>query len=264
MQTVKSIPVRKNYYRNDREVSVYLALVPIPCEQCRISIEPDEMFSRSADKQGKIIGIRYSFCRKCMPFEESPPDVEERKARINNSKELEREIQCSTDWQFLAGCSELVNFRLDKNGNAEITDSMGMPFNRDRVVWLMRIAQRYLEQHSAEKIDDLLEQWYDQMNSPRRSATIDPCSKKQVQGYIYLLYGGGYFKIGKTIDLSVRSRQISLHLPFEVTLIHSISTQDINEAEKYWHTKFKSKRLHGEWFSLSDKDVDEFSSMEKM
>lgn len=264
MEKVKSVPIHKNYYRNGREVSVYLALVAIPCGQCGINIEPDELFSRSANKKGTIMGIRYSFCRKCMPFEEPPIDVKEKKARVAKSKELEQVIRCSVDWKFLAGCSELAIFKLDEKGNAEIIDNMGMPFKRDDVVWLMRVAQRYLEQYSTEKIDDLSNEWYEQINSPRRPPNIEYYPKRQVKGYIYMLSGGGYFKIGKTTDLSVRSRQIGLQLPFEITLVHSISTNNIDEAEKYWHDKFKSKRQNGEWFSLVDEDVNEFSSVQEM
>lgn len=264
MQKVKSVPIHESYYRNGQEVSVYLALVPIPCEGCGTSIKPDEMFSRSANKKGTIMGIRYSFCRKCMPFDQPPIDVEQRKFRIDKSEQLEKQIKNSIDWHFLAGCSELVNFTLDKEGNAEITDYMGMPFQRDEVAWLMRVIQRYLEQHSAEKIDDLCNEWYDHMNSPHRAKTTEYHPKQQVKGYIYLLYGGGYFKIGKTTQLSARGKQISLQLPFEVKLVHSINTNNVDQAERYWHTKFKSKRLNGEWFSLNDEDVAEFSSIIEM
>lgn len=167
MEKVKSIAVQKSYHRDGQEVSVYLAVVPIPCERCGINIEPNELFSRSANKKGSIVGIRYSFCRNCMPFEETPVDVEARKARVDESKELEQAIQNSADWQFLEKCSDLVTFRLDKEGNAKITNRMDMPLKRDEVVWLMLVAQRYLEQHSAEKIDDLIGEWYDQINNPR-------------------------------------------------------------------------------------------------
>ncbi|MEM8723329.1 MAG: GIY-YIG nuclease family protein [Cyanobacteria bacterium P01_G01_bin.39] len=80
----------------------------------------------------------------------------------------------------------------------------------------------------------------------------------------YLIQGDGYFKIGKTTNLSIRSQQISLQLPFKVTLVHSISTNNIDEAERYWHTKFKSKRLNGEWFALVEGDVAEFLSIREM
>lgn len=64
--------------------------------------------------------------------------------------------------------------------------------------------------------------------------------------------------------MSERNRQIALQLPFEVKLIHAISTNDIDESEKYWHSKFNSKRLNGEWFELSQEDVTEFISIDKM
>lgn len=263
MNQSKSIYAKEIYYRDGKEVSVYISRCLIPCEQCGVNIKPNEMFSRSADKKGTIAGIRYSFCRKCKPFDKAPVDLEKRKAHIGQSKILEQSIWHSTDWQSLAGSSELVTFSLDVNGNANVTGYMGMPFKRNDAVWLMRVIQRYLEQNSTEEIDKLYQDWYDEINNPYIT-TQESYRSRKVKGHVYLLHGGGYFKIGKTTDLSARSQQISLQLPFEVKLIHSISTNNITETERYWHNKFKPKRLNGEWFNLSEEDVVEFTSMYEM
>lgn len=172
---IKSVPVHNEYERNGQKVLVYLAYVPIPCELCRKEIKPNELFSRSANRQGTIIGIRYSFCRDCMPFEEPPVAHEQRKDRIDNSKKLEQAIQNSLDWQFLAGCSDLVNFRLDREGNAKITDYMGIPLKREEVVWLMRVAQAYIEQNSTEQIDELIDE---NLNNLRQTMPTQPHPKK--------------------------------------------------------------------------------------
>ncbi|MEK7472504.1 MAG: GIY-YIG nuclease family protein [Patescibacteria group bacterium] len=41
--------------------------------------------------------------------------------------------------------------------------------------------------------------------------------------------------------------------PFQT--IHEIKTDDMNGVEKYWHNRFKSKWLRGEWYKLNPSDV---------
>lgn len=60
------------YHNNGANVAVYRALIPIPCYRCQQNIMPGTLFRRSANKNGSTVGIRYSFCRKCEPFEVKP------------------------------------------------------------------------------------------------------------------------------------------------------------------------------------------------
>lgn len=62
----------EQYHNNGANVAVYRALVPIPCYRCQQNIMPGTLFRRSANKNGSTVGIRYSFCRKCEPFERKP------------------------------------------------------------------------------------------------------------------------------------------------------------------------------------------------
>src|SRR5690606_25797996 len=72
--------------------------------------------------------------------------------------------------------------------------------------------------------------------------------KKASEGYVYfLLADNGLVKIGRTKNLQERLDHFTTKLPYELTLIHSIKTNNSVETEKYYHEKFKDKRTRGEW-----------------
>lgn len=77
-------------------------------------------------------------------------------------------------------------------------------------------------------------------------------------GEVYLFKSGRYYKIGKTNDMVRRGTELRIQLPEKVNLIHSIKTDDPNGVEAYWHKRFESKRMQGEWFDLSLTDVKAF------
>ncbi len=86
------------------------------------------------------------------------------------------------------------------------------------------------------------------------------CAIKTSSGKVYLYKAGKYYKIGRTNDINRRDIEIKLQLPFEAKLIHSIETSDPVGIESYWHNLFKPRRQNGEWFLLSEMDVDLFKS----
>ncbi len=77
-------------------------------------------------------------------------------------------------------------------------------------------------------------------------------------GEVYLLKSGRYYKIGKTNDIVRRGNELRIQLPEKMDLIHSIKTDDPNGVEAYWHRRFESKRMQGEWFDLNSTDIKAF------
>lgn len=81
---------------------------------------------------------------------------------------------------------------------------------------------------------------------------------KSKSGYVYLLkalHDNQLFKIGRAKNPKDRMRTFGIKLPFEVEFELLIQTEDMYYLEKKLHSKFKEVRLSGEWFRLSDDDV---------
>lgn len=83
-------------------------------------------------------------------------------------------------------------------------------------------------------------------------------------GFVYLQRYGQDYKIGFTMSLNKRGRQIQIELPGEIELVHSILTDDPKGVEAYWHKRFADRRTRGEWFRLTKSDVAAFRKWQKI
>lgn len=88
--------------------------------------------------------------------------------------------------------------------------------------------------------------------------SVDEENDKAAMGEVYLFKSGRHYKIGKTNDTVRRGNELRIQLPEKMDLIHSIKTDDPSGVESYWHRRFESKHMNGEWFDLNSADVKAF------
>jgi hypothetical protein len=77
-------------------------------------------------------------------------------------------------------------------------------------------------------------------------------------GYVYLMKSGKHHKIGHSNAAGRREYELSIQLPERAITLHTIATDDPVGIEAYWHRRFESKRLNGEWFNLDAADIRAF------
>jgi len=92
----------------------------------------------------------------------------------------------------------------------------------------------------------------------------------QDYGHVYLIRSGKVYKVGSSRAVYSRTATVVRQSPLGGDLIHTISTDDPEGIERYWHKRFKSSRINGnnkmsgEWFALSAADVAAFKRRKTM
>jgi hypothetical protein len=82
-------------------------------------------------------------------------------------------------------------------------------------------------------------------------------------GYIYLLQMGEYYKIGRTVAIERRQRELSgTKLPHDLVQLHTIKVRDIVAVETALHRRYAEYRSNGEWFRLPDTCVQEICNLQ--
>jgi Meiotically up-regulated gene 113 len=75
---------------------------------------------------------------------------------------------------------------------------------------------------------------------------------------VYLLKSGRSYKVGKSNSVGRREYELRLQLRQPVRMVHAIRTDDPSGIEEYWHKRFATKHLNGEWFALQPADIRAF------
>lgn len=73
-----------------------------------------------------------------------------------------------------------------------------------------------------------------------------------VDGYVYVLRAGAYFKIGRSRYPDRRIKRLKIQLPFPVEVYALIPCEDHIASEKLAHDSFPDLRANGEWFLIWD------------
>lgn len=143
-------------------------------------------------------------------------------------------------------------------------------------------------QHEMErmKLSELMDYHMALLNTPARSTQLQQALelsakillKRQVRagrwhsaesavrtGWIYIIRAEtGDYKIGRARNAPQRVSEIMTTLPFRADLVHTIQTNNMVWAERELHLRFAEKRSHGEWFRLSQPDLDWLVSLTRL
>ncbi len=95
--------------------------------------------------------------------------------------------------------------------------------------------------------------------------TVARSAETDGYGFVYLLQGHSReYKIGYTKLVDRRVAELGATSSVEQKLIHDIKTDDPSGVEAYWHKRFESKRMRGEWFRLNPHDVKAFKRWRRL
>lgn len=106
--------------------------------------------------------------------------------------------------------------------------------------------------------DDVLAILRPAVDAPQPPTGADVPDDAPRDGFVYLMKSGRYCKIGQTNDVGRRRYDLAIQLPQPIGEVHVIATDDPVGIERYWHGRFKDRRMNGEWFELTAQDVAAF------
>ena len=95
----------------------------------------------------------------------------------------------------------------------------------------------------------------DQNKTPDFS--LDDPMYSSLRGWVYLIKSeNGLYKIGRSNDIERRFCQFRSQCPVDLYLEHTIYSVNYFRAEEHLHNEFHVQVHHGEWFQLSESDVE--------
>jgi len=147
-----------------------------------------------------------------------------------------------------------TEFRIEKNNDPNFPSKNTIQKLGDRQKLAEKIIEYCQSKNGYEDIIKLCKAVSEKTNKKENSDD----GSKEILGSVYLFKSGKYYKIGKTNDTVRRGTELKIQLPEDIDLIHSIKTDDPSGIEAYWHKRFGSKRMNGEWFDLNSSDIKAF------
>lgn len=79
--------------------------------------------------------------------------------------------------------------------------------------------------------------------------------QENTKSYVYIFRMDRFIKIGRS-EFPIERLRIYAHLPWEDELIGLIHTDNSNKLESILHENFSDKRMDGEWFELTQSDIN--------
>ena len=110
-------------------------------------------------------------------------------------------------------------------------------------------------------LDFILSVLYEKTN-PYKKPEYIRAKKETDHGYVYIIRAeNNVYKIGKAKRLDERVNTFGVKLPIKTELYCSCEMDDYSKFEKDMHIRFAEKRVHGEWFNLTERDLEEIKAL---
>lgn len=78
-----------------------------------------------------------------------------------------------------------------------------------------------------------------------------------ISGFVYILHSeNDFYKIGRSINPHNRLKQLQTGSNKKLRLLYYLKVQNMIKAERSLHAIFSAGRKQGEWFKLTDRDVE--------
>lgn len=95
----------------------------------------------------------------------------------------------------------------------------------------------------------------------KRYGRKQPDSIKTYTGYIYLISDGEYTKIGKALNPFFRLQAHQISNPRKLQLLFYKESLMYSLEEKRLKDKYRNKKKNGEWFDLSQEDIEDIKRL---
>ena len=186
-------------------------------------------------------------------------------AYINTEEELWEIIKERIDYNFKEG-----------NLNARIKNYFDKIFSKDTITFLAycpwcgcdiseeniknRLNNRALEY--VKTLDkDKYNQYVEEKKNQERENEIRR-EKDEIErnaGFVYIMQTGEYYKIGISKNVNQRHSGINT-MPYPIELIYSEKVFNYSKVEKELHQLYSAKNKRGEWFSLTEQDIEDIKN----
>ncbi len=84
-------------------------------------------------------------------------------------------------------------------------------------------------------------------------------------GFIYFVQCHDFIKVGLTYgNLDQRLSALQTGCPYELKLIHSFKSNDVEDDERKLHKHWQRYEVRGEWFRLPDSEIIVISASESI
>jgi predicted DNA-binding antitoxin AbrB/MazE fold protein len=107
--------------------------------------------------------------------------------------------------------------------------------------------------------DDFVEIYNEELRANNNKwLYVNSSAEKETQPkYLYLIKADKYCKIGITKSPVSRLSDLMTLPPFEGEVLKCVMVNEAEDREKYLHKKYDDKRVNGEWFILSDREIED-------